>query len=291
MTGGTVTIKNTGSGGKGVSAGSYDYDSSSHKLSDSYISGGTLNITTTGSESNDVSSKGIKIGYKQASGRSYVYAGNLRISGGKVIVNCSKSESIEAKGNLTFDGGETYAVSSADDAINCQGELNVNDGFVYAYSSQNDAMDSNGNMKLNGGYVFAVTTKGSPEVALDANTESGYKLYINSGATVVAYGGLESGYSASQSVYSMSGTAGAWNALYNGKSFIAAFKAPSSLSSFAVSAPSLSSGYKNVTVSGTTYCNGIWATDGISGGSSVSLSTYSGGQGGHGGGGGGGWRW
>ena len=136
--------------------------------------------------------------------------------------------------------------------------MNVNDGFVYAYSSQNDAMDSNGNMKLNGGYVFAVTTKGSPEVALDANTESGYKLYINSGATVVAYGGLESGYSASQSVYSMSGTAGAWNALYNGKSFIAAFKAPSSLSSFAVSAPSLSAGYKGVSVSGTTYCNGIF---------------------------------
>ena len=152
-------------------------------------------------------------------------------------------------------------------------------------------MDSNGNMKLNGGYVFAVTTKGSPEVALDANTEGGYKLYINSGVTLVAYGGLENSYSASQKVYTMSGTAGAWNALYDGKSFIAAFKAPSSLSSFAVSAPSLSAGYKNVTVSGTTYCNVIWATDGISGGSSVSLSTYSGGQGGPGGGGGGGWRW
>lgn len=291
MTGGSVTIKNTGTGGKGVSAGSYDYDSSSHKLSDSYISGGTLNITTSGSESQDVSSKGMKIGYKQASGRSYTYAGNLRISGGKIVINCSKSEGLEAKGNLTFDGGETYVVSSADDAINCQGELNVNDGFIYAYSSQNDAMDSNGNMKLNGGYVFAVCTKGSPEVALDANTEGGYKLYINSGATVVAYGGLENGYSASQSVYSMSGTAGAWNALYNGKSFIAAFKAPSSLSSFAVSAPSLSAGYKNVTVSGTPLCNGVWATEGISGGSSVSLSTYSGGQGGPGGGGGGGWHW
>ncbi len=288
MTGGTVTIKNTGSGGKGVSAGSYDYDSSSHALSDSYISGGTLNITTTGSESQDVSSKGIKIGYKEASGRSYVYAGNLIISGGSVVINCSKSEGLEAKGNLTFNGGETYVVSSADDAINCQGELNVNDGYVYAYSSQNDAIDSNGNMKFNGGYVFAVCTKGSPEVALDANTEGGYKLYINSGATVVAYGGLESGYSASQTVYSMSCTANAWNALYNGKSFIAAFKAPAGISSYVVSAPSLSAGYKGVSVSGSTYCNGVWATDGISGGTSVSLSSYSGGNGGAGGPGGGG---
>ena len=193
------------------------------------------------------------------------------------MVNCTKSEGIEAKGNLTFDGGESYVVSNGDDAINCQGEMNVNAGYIYAYSSPNDAMDSNGNMKLNGGYVFAVTTKGAPEVALDANTEGGYKLYINSGATVVAYGGLENGYSASQSVYSMSGTAGAWNALYDGESFIAAFKAPSGVSSFAVSAPSLSKGYKSVSVSGTTYSGSVWATDGISGGTAVSLSNYSGG--------------
>jgi hypothetical protein len=43
-----------------------------------------------------------------------------------------------------------------------------------------------------------------------------------------------------------------------------------------------------VSVGGTTYCNGIWASSGISGGSAVSLSTYSGGQGGPGGGGQGG---
>ena len=166
-------------------------------------------------------------------------------------------------------------------------------GFVYAFSSANDAMDSNGNTVLNGGCVMAICTKGNPEVALDANTEEGKKLYINNGATVVAYGGLESGYSASQNVYSMSGTAGAWNALYNGKTFIAAFKAPSNISSFIVSAPSLSSGYKGVSVNGTSYCNGVWVTTGISGGTSVTLSSYTGGNGGPGGGGpggpGGGW--
>ncbi len=289
MTGGTVTIKNTGAGGKGVSAGSYDYDSEKHTLSDSYISGGTLNITTTGSESNDVSSKGIKIGYKEKSGNKYVYAGNLVISGGSVKVVVSRSEGIEAKGNLTINGGEVYASSSADDAINCQGELNVNSGYVYAYSSQNDAMDSNGNMKLNGGYVFAITTKGQPEVAFDANTEGGYKLYVNSGATVVAYGGLENGYSSSQTIYSMSCTAGSWNAIHDGKEFVAAFKVPSGVSSVAVTGPSFKSAYKGVSVSGSTLCDGIWATSGITGGSVVNLSTYSGGQGGGGMGGPGGW--
>ncbi len=289
MTGGSVTIKNTGAGGKGVSAGSYDYDSEKHTLSDSYISGGTLDITTTGSESNDVSSKGIKIGYKEKSGNKYVYAGNLKISGGVIIVKVSKSEGLEAKGNLTFSGGETYVTSSADDAINCQGELNVYDGYIYAYSSQNDAMDSNGNMKLNGGYVFAVTTKGQPEVALDANTEGGYKLYINSGATVVAYGGLENGYSSSQTINTASCTAGSWNALYDSKDYVVAFKAPSGVSSVAVTGPTFRSFYKGVSVSGETFCNGIWAKSGISGGTVTNLSTYSGGMGGMGGGPGRGW--
>ncbi len=293
MTGGKVTITNTGAGGKGVRAGNYSYYTANGSLANSYISGGTLTITTSGSESNDVSSKAIKIGYKEGSGRNYVYGGNLVISGGDIVTNASKSETVEVKGQLTITGGSLYAYSSADDAINSQGEMNITGGYVYGHSTGNDAIDANGDMKLSGGYVFAVCTKGSPEVALDANTESGYKLYINNGATVVAYGGLESSYSASQSVYSMSGSANAWNALYDGSSFIAAFKAPSNLSSFAVSAPSLSSGYQDVSVSGTTYCNGVWASSNISGGSSVSLSTYTGGggPGGGGPGGGGGRPW
>jgi len=295
MTGGSLTIKNSGNGGKGINAGSYDFDEENHTVADSYISGGTLTISTTGREVNDVSAKGIKIGWVTKSGsgehaKVTGNAGNLLISGGKIVVNSSGGEGLEVKGNLTFDGGETHVTSGSDDAINCQGDLTVNNGFVYAFSSENDAMDSNGDTKLNGGYVMAICTKGTPEVAIDANTEDGKKLYINSGATVVAYGGLESGYSASQTVYSMSGTAGAWNALYDGKSFIAAFKAPSGISTFIVSAPSLSSGYKSVSVSGEGKCNGAWATSGISGGTSVTLSNYTGGNGGPGGGGPGGWR-
>ena len=295
MTGGSLTIKNTGDGGKGINAGSYDFDAENHTLSDSYISGGTLSVTTSGREVNDVSAKGIKIGWvtKEGSGERAKVTGNagkLIISGGSITINSAHGEGLEVKGDLNFEGGETHVTSASDDAVNCQGDLTVNNGFVYAFSSGNDAMDSNGNTNLNGGYVMAICTKGTPEVAIDANTEEGKKLYINSGATVVAYGGLEGGYSASQSVYGMSGTAGSWNALYGNKSFIAAFKAPSNISSFIVSAPSLSSGYKGVSVSGETLCNGVWATGGISGGTSVSLSSYSGGNGGPGWGGPGGGR-
>ena len=289
MTGGTVTIRNTGTGGKGVSAGSYDFDSVNHTVSDSYISGGTLNITTSGSESNDVSSKGIKIGWvtKNGSGdRATVTgnAGNLIISGGSVTVSSSKSEAIEAKGSLTISGGSVYAYSTGDDAINSQGEMNITGGYVFAHSTQNDGIDSNKNLNLSGGYVFAITTKGSPEVALDAC--EGYTLSIKKGAVLVSYGGLERGYSAEQSIYSMSCTAGSWNALYDGSSYLAAFKAPSGVSSLVVSAPSLSKGFKGVSVNGNALCNGIWAVEGVSGGTEVSLSGYSGGSGGGPGGGG-----
>lgn len=293
MTGGTLILKNTGDGGKGIRAGSYDFDETNHTLADSYITGGTLAITVTGREVNDVSAKGVKIGWVTKDGtgdnaRVTGNAGKLVISGGTITVNSSYGEGLEVKGDLTFDGGETAVSSNSEDAINCQGDLTVNKGFVYAFSSGNDAMDSNGNTHLNGGYVMAICTKGAPEVAIDANTEEGKKLYINSGATLVAYGGLESGYSAAQSVYSMNGTAGTWNALQNGKSFIAAFKAPSNISNVIVSAPSLSGGYQGVSVSGEAKCGGVWAVDGITGGSSVTLSNYTGGAGGPGGGPGGG---
>ena len=292
MTGGSLTIKNTGNGGKGINAGSYDYDAENHTLADSYISGGELTITTSGREANDVSAKGMKIGWvtkSSANGHETVTgnAGNLIISGGKINISSSYGEGLEVKGALTFEGGETYVYSTGDDAINSQGDFTVNNGFIHSFSSQNDALDSNGDLILNGGYVMAVCTKGTPELGLDANTEGGKKLYINNGATIVAYGGLERGYSAQQSIYTFNAAAGAWNALY-GSSFIAAFKAPSNVSTYIVSAPGLTKGYKSVSVSGEPVCNGIWATSGISGGTAVTLSAYSGYSGGGPGGGPGG---
>lgn len=287
MTGGTVTITNSGAGGKGISAGSKEYYDTNKSLTDSYISGGKLTISTSGKESNDVSSKGVKIGWATKSGnRVTAYAGNMVISGGATVVNVTNSEGFEVKGNLTVTGGQLYVYSTGDDAVNAGAEMNISGGYVYAHSTANDGLDANHDMKISGGYVFAITTRGNPEVALDANTEDGYKLYIYSGATVVAYGGLERNYSAQQSVYNMSCTAGNWNALHNGSSYIAAFKVPSGISTVAVSAPSLSKGYKGVSVGGTTYANGIWATSGITGGTSVDLSNYSGGGSGPGGGGG-----
>lgn len=292
MTGGSVTITNTGDGGKGVHAGSYDFDATNHTVADSYITGGTLFITVKGSEKNDVSAKGMKIGWATKNGtddhaKVTAYAGNLFIGGGRITVVAEGGEGVESKGDLVISGGEVSVTSKADDAINCQAQMTVKGGYVYAFSSANDALDSNHDTVLSGGYVLAVCTRGGAELGIDANSEEGYKVYINSGATVVAYGGIEKGYSAAQTVYSLSGTSGVWNALGGASGLLSAFKAPAGVSSFAVSAPGLTGGYKNVSVSGETYCGGVWAVGGISGGTSVSLGTYSSGGGFPGGGGGG----
>ena len=281
MTGGVVTITNSGKGGKGIRAGSEDYNDTG-VISDSYISGGTLTISTTGSESNDVSSKGIKIGWAVGKeNRVTANDGSLIISGGVTKVTTSGSEGVEAKDAFTMTGGELYVTSSADDAVNCVAEMNISGGYIYANSSKNDALDANGNLTLSGGYVFAVTTAGGPEVAIDCAEQK--TLTIASGVTMVAYPKIESGAKMNQTCYTMGCTAGSWNALYSGSSYIAAFKAPGGVSSVVVSAPSLKSGYKGVSVGGTTYCYGIWATESISGGTSVSLSSYSNSGGGGGG--------
>ena len=303
MTGGIVTITNSGRGGKGIKVGgSYDTSLSAQKnleqnaVLDSYISGGELTVKVTGANhtSGDVSSKGIKVGWSYKSGsNSHTYtafSGNLTVTGGSVHVSSSSNEALEVKGELNVAGGEVYAYSSADDAINSASTMTISGGYVCGYSTANDGIDANGNCYLKGGVVYAIG-KNSPELAVDANSEGGFKLYVE-GGTIIAIGGLENGASLSQKCYqSSSWSKSTWYALKVGSDTYA-FKTPSSGGSPLVvsgaSTPTLSSG---VTASGgTAYFDGLLREGcSVSGGSSVSLSSYSGG-GGQGGPGGGGHR-
>jgi len=177
-------------------------------------------------------------------------------------------------------------VNAYDDAINSAQDLTISGGYVYAHATNNDGIDANGNCYIKGGLVYAVGS-GSPEVAIDANSEEQKKLYV-SGGTLVAIGGLESGSSLTQSCYSASSwSKNTWYALsYGNETF--AFQTPSSggntLVVSAASTPTLKSG---VTVSGgTPIFGGVGYTGAtVSGGSSVSLSSYTGGDNGPGGGG------
>ena len=168
--------------------------------------------------------------------------------------------------------------------------MTISGGYVYAQGQHNDGLDANGNCYIKGGLVYAICS-GTPEVAIDANTEGGKKLYV-SGGTVVALGGLESGASLTQACYQTSSwSANTWYAMTVGNETFA-FKTPSSGGSGLVvsgaSQPTLLLGV-NVT-GGTSYFAGLGiAGSTSSGGSNVTLSSYSGGSG-PGGGGPGGWH-
>ena len=221
----------------------------------------------------------------------------MTINGGQIAVTTSGAggEGMESKGILTINDGQ-ITINSYDDGINTSSDMTVNGGYVYARATNNDGLDANGNMYIKGGLIYAISS-GSPEVAMDANTEGGKKLYIT-GGTIIAVGGLESGASISGGTakQASSWTANSWYALYNGSTLVGVFKTPSSSSSgfnwappgggggggggsqklvvYTSSTPALKSG---VTVSGGTSYFGGMANFGctVSGGSSVSLSNYS----------------
>lgn len=262
VNGGELKLKSTGSGGKGINV---DMEAN--------FNGGNVYILTTGgqykSNSDTSSPKGIKVD------------GNITVSGGRIWVRTSgyNGEGIETKKQLTITGGEV-ASYAYDDAINSKGNMTISGGYVFAQGQHNDGIDSNGNCYIKGGTIYAICS-GSPEVAIDANTEGGYKLYLT-GGNIVAIGGLENGSQLSQSCYqSSSWSANTWYALTFGNSTFS-FKTPSSGGSGLVvtssSQPSLQSG---VSVSGgSSYFGGLGITDGIiTSGSSVSLSSYTGGNG------------
>ena len=293
MTAGTVTITNSGTGGKGIKVGS---SSDMRTLLPSVISGGSLTITTTGSKytTGDISPKGIKIGWAVKKGEwSYSsWSGDLKITGGKVLVSAANAEAIEAKGALTITGGDVYAYAGNDDSMNSVSDFTISGGAVCGISGGDDGLDSNGNFYVKGGFVFAAAGRGG--MSIDACSENSKKLYLN-GGTVLTLGSLESGFSASGvSAYSasVSATAGTWYGLSAGSSSYAV-KMPSTVSAsgiYAVAAsqptltksPSYSGGTSVFGGSGLVGCT-------LSGGSEVTLSAYSGGGSGPGGGGGGGW--
>ena len=288
---GTLTIQAVGEGiqcdtsSVVITGGTIDITSTTDKGILAYaninISGGTTTITSK---------------YKCIKTES-----NLTISGGTITAVATGSssssgtpEGIEAKGTITISGGQVYAQAN-DDAINAGGELTISGGYVMAYSTGNDGIDANGNCYIKGGVVYAIGAN-APEVGIDANTEGGYKLYVQ-GGTLVAIGGLENNGSLTQSCYSASSLSkGTWYALYSGNDVALVFKTPTSLSAstVVVSTSGTASLKSAVTTSGgASILNGyVLSGTTVSGGSAVTLSSYTGGNtgGGPGGGGPGGGR-
>ena len=231
ITNGTISLIATGSGGKGikcdgilnVSGGNINVETSGQLY---YSNGTTENHNYTGNTdnvNNDYysSPKGIRVGVKTENGNAYTYSGGIVISGGKIKVstNGTNGEGIESKNTLEISGGEIY-VNAYDDGINAGQDVNITGGYIYSRSTNNDGMDANGNFYINGGFVYAIGSR-VPEVALDANTEEGKRLYIN-GGTVIVVGGMEQGASLSQTCYQTSSVNNnTWYSLAYGNEVIA----------------------------------------------------------------------
>ena len=307
ISGGTLTLKATGSGGKGMKC--------DNVLN---ISGGNITVSTTGglyynngngTENTNYTAntdwvdnkyysaaKGIKAGYKDESGNNTICYGGINISGGTIYVTTTgrNAEGIESKNYLNVTGGET-TIDAYDDGINAAQDLYITDGYFYSRSSNNDGIDANGNVVIEGGLIYAIGAA-SPEVAIDANSEENKKFHFN-GGVLIAIGGLESGSTLAQTCYQTSSvSSNTWYSMTYGGNVIA-FLTPTvssgggpgggpgggNSSKMVVSAPSTPTLKSGVTVSSGTpvfYGPKGYLDATVTGGSNVSLSQYSSGGGG-----------
>ena len=290
--GGTLNLTATGAGGKGINVDG-----------NIVVNDGNITATTTGARYGNSSSGGWgpwgpggdTDSEGTCSAKGIRCEGNFTMNGGNIIVSATGgegSEGIETKQVMTINGGYIDAITY-DDALNSSSHMYLKGGYIYARATNNDAIDANGNMYISGGKIFCC---GSEE-GFDANSEGGYKVYIQSGACFIAIGtqmgAIESGASISQTCYQGSITANSWYALFSNTTAEFAVQIPSVSGgggmgpggggqtgglTAVVTSPSSPKLYSGVSTSGTSIWNGKGSTS-ATGGSQVSLSTYSGGGG------------
>ena len=316
ISGGTLSLSSTGSGGKGmkcdtlmtISGGDITIATSGGLY---YNNGTTENTNYTGNTDNVnsayySSAKGIKAGTKTEVGtNTYTYAGGLIVSGGIIRVTTSgrNAEGIESKNHFDISGGEIY-VNAYDDGLNAAQDLTLTGGYVYAHSANNDGTDANGNMYMKDGLLYAMGGS-SPELAVDVNSEQQKKLYFT-GGTLIAVGGVESGSSLMQTCYRASVSGNTWYSMTYGSNAIAFFTPTissgggpggggpggggfpggggSSSSTMVLSASSTPTVKKGITVNGGTsiFEGNCYLDATFTGGSNVSISQYSSGGSGNG---------
>ena len=182
---GTLTISITAAAAKGIKA-----------AGDLNISGGTINVTTTGNGAYDSSERDAKgcaalksdgnmsiaggtltLKSTGTGGKCIKADGKLTISDGNISATSTGSQyrysssitasakAIKADGALTISGGNVFASSSSHEGIESKSTITISGGYVYAYASD-DAINSSSDFTISGGYVMG---NSSGNDGLDAN--------------------------------------------------------------------------------------------------------------------------
>ena len=251
---------------KGIKAGVKTQNGNSYTYAGGLvISGGIINVTTSGYNGEGIESKNY-----------------LTITGGHITVN-SYDDAINSAQNMTIEGGYVYAHATNNDGIDTNGNCYIKGGVVYAIgaSSPEVAIDANSEeqkkLYITGGTIIAVgglesgasISGGTCKYTSSWTANSWYALYNGSNLALAFKTPTQSSSGGNQG-----GPGGGHGGNQGGSS--------QQLIVYTTSAPSLKSG---VTVSGgTEYFGGMANVGGtVSNGSTVTLSTYSGGNSGPGG--------
>lgn len=287
--GDSVTVSNSGSGGKGFS------------IDGTLTIGGTgyapaVSVTTTGtkitiSSGNYAESKGITCDgaviintgstHSSSSDDGIKSTTSVTINNGTVTVN--SKEGIESP-YITVNNGNV-SVTSTDDGFNATngngGETNdgsllkITGGTVFVNSSNGDALDSNGSIQITGGTVAAHGPQSSPEVGMDVNGTA----TVSAGLVIISgtNSNMTEGFSTTSVQYSIiakTTSVVSANTIFNvqdasGNSLVT-FKPARNYYSIVFSAPALTSGatykiYTGGTCTGT-LTNGLYTGGTYSGG-------------------------
>lgn len=217
IVGGTLTLSNSGTGGKCLAC---DED----MIFGNENGGPTLTASTKGSKIGSSSSSSFGPGGWGGGGRPGGHPsedqnssggnpkairadGDITINNGQYAISTAADggEGVEAKQTLTINGG-TIVCNTYDDALQGAEAIVINDGYIYAYASNNDGVDANGTITINGGVVISSGTT-EPEEGFDCDQNT-FKI---TGGVIVGVGGATSTPTASVctqpvGVYSGSGS-------------------------------------------------------------------------------------
>ena len=287
---GNITLKSTGTGGKGIATdGTLIIGSATHSP--------TISSTTTGSALTQSNFAGgfnpggnrPGQGTSSASGgkpKAIKAIGNITIENGNIKISTATDggEGIESKAILTINGG-TIEAETYDDAINAGTSIVINGGNIYAYASGNDGIDSNGTITITGGMIVSSGTT-APEEGIDCDNNT-FKI---TGGTLIGVGGATSSPTTSvttQRCLKYTSSSASINTLYticktSDGSHVASFSMPRTYNSFVMlfSSPLLSAStsytiYTGGTATGGTTFHGLTTGATFSGGTKKTTFTTS----------------